>query len=131
MKLAIVQMESVVGEVRRNVDSAIRLLDQAAESGAEVALPEYWSTGFFPASRDYRRYDLAAADDGPAMTAIRDKAVELGMHVVATIFERDGSDLCYDTAMLVGPDGRIAGKYRKTHIGGERHVVVDGELVTG
>ena len=131
MKLAIIQMESVVGEVGRNVDLGLRLLDQAAASGAEVALlPEYWSTGFFPASRDYRRYDLAAADDGRAMTAIRDKAVELGMHVVATIFERDGSDLCYDTAMLVGPDGRIAGKYRKTHIAGERHIVVDGELVT-
>ena len=64
------------------------------------------------------------------MTAVRDKAVDLGLHVVATIFERDGSDLCYDTAMLVRPDGRIAGKYRKTHIGGERHIVVDGELAT-
>ena len=60
-------MESVGGEVGRNVDLGLRLLDQAAASGAEVALlPEYWSTGFFPASRDYRRYDLAAADDGPA-----------------------------------------------------------------
>ena len=131
MKLALVQMESVMGEVSRNIDAALRLLDQAAASGAEVALlPEYWSTGFFPASRDYRRYDLAAPDDGPAMTAVRDKAVELGLHVVATIFERDGSDLCYDTAMLVRPDGSIAGKYRKTHIGGERHIVVDGELAT-
>ena len=53
------------------------------------------------------------------MTAVRGKAVELDMHVVATIFERDGSDLCYDTAMLVRPDGSIVGKYRKTHIGGE------------
>ena len=131
MKLAIIQMESVLDEVQRNVESALSLLEQAAAQGAEVALlPEYWSTGFFPATRDYRRYDLAADDDGMAMTAICRKAAELGMHIVATIFERDGSDLCYDTAMLVRPDGRIAGKYRKTHIGGERHIVVDGELAT-
>ena len=70
-------------------------------------LLEYWDTGFFPVTRDYRRYDLAADDDGPAMAVICSKAAELGINVVATIFERDGSDLCYDTAMLVGPEGRI------------------------
>ena len=47
------------------------------------------------------------------MAVICSKAAELGIHVVATIFERDGSDLCYDMAMLVGPEGRIVGKYRR------------------
>ena len=105
MKVALIQMESKVGEIAANVSIAERLIDQAAAAGAEVVLlPEYWSTGFFPASRDYSKYDLAAPDDGLAMGAMRSKAAEHGLYIVATIFERDGSDLCYDTAMLLAPD---------------------------
>ena len=131
MQVGVIQMESVVGETERNIQTAARLIDLAAEGGSTVVLlPEYWSTGFFPGSRDYRKYDLAAPDDGPAMSAIKEKASRHRVHVVATIFEQDGTDLFYDAAMLVGPDGAIIGKYRKTHIGGERHIVIDGELVT-
>ena len=130
MQVGVIQMESVVGEIAHNVETAQRLIDYAVEGGATIALlPEYWSTGFFPASRDYKKYDLAAADDGPAIAAIKQKASQHRIHIVATIFEKDGTDLCYDTAILVGPDG-IMGKYRKTHVGGERHIVIDGELVT-
>ena len=131
MKLALIQMESKVGDIDNNVSTATRLIDEAADAGSKIILlPEYWSTGFFPASRDYKMYDLAAPDNGTAMTAIKEKSLEHRIHIVATIFERDGSDLYYDTSILVGPDGKIIGKYRKTHIGGERHVVIDGELVT-
>jgi len=131
MKLALIQMESKVGDIDNNVSTAIRLIDEAASARANmILLPEYWSTGFFPASRDYKMYDLAAPDNGTAMTAIKEKSLQHHIHIVATIFERDGSDLYYDTSILVGTDGQIIGKYRKTHIGGERHVVIDGQLVT-
>ena len=131
MKVALIQMESKVGAIVENVATGMRLIDRAAVQGADVALlPEYWSTGFFPASRDYQKYDLAAPDDGEAMSAVRDKAKQHGMHIVATIFERDGSDLCYDCSMLVAPDGGIIGKYRKTHIGGERHLLIGDRVVT-
>ena len=131
MKVALIQMASSVGEVASNVSIAERLIDQAAAEGAEVVLlPEYWSTGFFPASRDYSKYELAAPDDGLAITAMGRKAAEHGLYIVATIFERDGSDLCYDTAMLLAPDRTIMGKYRKTHIGGERHVLIGDKVVT-
>ena len=90
------------------------MIDDAAAQGAEIILlPEYWSTAFFPATRDYACYALAAPDTGPAITAMKDKAVQHRLHIIATIFERDGTDLCYDTAMLIGPDGVIIGKYRK------------------
>ena len=131
MKLALIQMESKVGEIEANIATAARMIDDAVRENAEfVLLPEYWSTGFFPAQRKYKLYDLAAPDDGPAMAALREKACEHRIHIVGGFYERDGSDLYYNTAMLIGPEGQIIGKYRKTHIGGERHVVIDGELVT-
>ena len=131
MKAALIQMDSKLGEIARNISIAEGLIDEAAERGADmILLPEYWSTAFFPATRDYACYDLAAPDTGPAASAMKTKAVQHRLYIIATIFERDGSDLCYDTAMLIGPDGNIIGKYRKTHIGGERHIVIDGKLDT-
>ena len=131
MKTALIQMDSKFGEIERNIATAERLIDEAVTEGAQIILlPEYWSTAFFPATRDYACYDLAAPDTGPAITAMKAKAVQHRLHIIATIFERDGTDLCYDTAMLIGPDGGIIGKYRKTHIGGDRHVVIDGKLDT-
>ena len=102
-----------------------------SRAGADVILlPEYWSTAFFPATRDYKCYSLASPDHGPAITAMKLKAKEHNLHIIAALFEQDGSDLFYDTAMLIDPDGNIMGKYRKTPLGGERHLVIDGELNT-
>jgi predicted amidohydrolase len=39
----------------------------------------------------------------------------LRSYIVAGIYERDGT-LLYNTAVLVGRDGKLAGKYRKTHL---------------
>ena len=131
MKTALIQMDSKFAEIDENIATAERLIDEASQRGAEfILLPEYWSTAFFPATRDYKCYRLAAPDDGPAITAMKRKAREHRLHIIATIFEQDGSDLFYDTAMLIDPDGNIMGKYRKTHIGGERHIVIDGKLDT-
>ena len=131
MRLGLIQMDSKVGEIDRNVSAAMGMIDQAAGDGSTmILLPEYWSTGFFPGLRDYKLYDLAATDDGLAMSAIKEKARAHHIHIVASIYERDGSDLYYDTSILVDGEGRIIGKYRKTHIGGERYVVIDGKLVT-
>ena len=38
-----------------------------------------------------------------------------GVWIVSTIFELARPGLYFDTAMLIGPDGGIAGKYRKVH----------------
>ena len=77
MKTALIQMDSKFGEIDRNIVTAERLIDDAAADGAEIILlPEYWSTAFFPATRDYACYDLAAPDTGRAVSAMKAKAVQ-------------------------------------------------------
>ena len=56
--------------------------------------------------------ELAEPVPGPSTDYFAALAREHGLYIVAGLFERDGH-LLYNVAVLLGPDGRIAGKYRK------------------
>ena len=121
MKLALIQMESPVGEIEANVQRGVEFVDQACAQGADlVVLPEFWSTGYFPLSVDYDYYDLAATDDGCAMASIAAKARQHNVHIVSTIYEEDGPGLYYNTSMIVDPNGIIISKYRKVQVPARR-----------
>jgi predicted amidohydrolase len=52
---------------------------------------------------------------GPTSRVLGEAARKARMYVVAGIYERDGP-LIYNTALLIDREGKIAGKYRKTHL---------------
>ncbi|SDQ16235.1 N-carbamoylputrescine amidase [Curtobacterium sp. UNCCL20] len=67
--------------------------------------------------------DLAESlDDGPTVTFARSQAIEHGVFVHASLYERPAEDdrpedpRGYNTAVLVAPDGTLVGRTRKTHI---------------
>src|SRR5436190_20559588 len=77
MRAAAVQLEVVIGDVRRNLDECERLAREAAGAGAEiVALPELFTTGatFEPALAD-----AALAPDGAAAEFLSRVAREQGI----------------------------------------------------
>ena len=112
MRAAAVQLNST-NEKARNLDSAERLVREAAADGAElVALPEKWN--LLAGGEEL----LAGAEplDGPSLTAARGWARELRVHLLAgSICERDG-DSAFNTSVLVGPEGDDLGVYRKIHM---------------
>jgi N-carbamoylputrescine amidase len=59
--------------------------------------------------------EYAESDDGYTQTRLKEAARRHGIWIVSTIFEMAQPGLYYDTAMLISPEGRIAGKYRKVH----------------
>jgi len=59
--------------------------------------------------------DYAEAEDGYTQSRIKERARRHGLYVLSTIFEMARPGLYYDTAMLIGRDGAILGKYRKVH----------------
>ena len=116
MRLALIQMNSRTAARDENVARACAFVDEAAGRGAELAVvPEFFNVEYFPQYRDYRYMDYAEPEDGYTHTRMRAKAREHKIFIVSTIFEVARPGLYYDTAMLIGPDGEIAGKYRKVH----------------
>jgi predicted amidohydrolase len=93
----------------RNCRLFAPLIEEAAKRHADlVVLPEtldYYGTGKQPA-------DVAQPVPGPATDYFGELAREHNLYIVAGLFERAGH-LVYNVAVLIGPDGKIVGKYRK------------------
>jgi N-carbamoylputrescine amidase len=99
-----------------NVERARGFIATAAANGARViVLPEFFPCEYFPQYRDYRYMEYAEPDTGPTTRQMREAAKAHGVWIVSTIFEEARAGLYFDTAMLIDPDGEIAGKYRKVH----------------
>ncbi|HWF56635.1 MAG TPA: carbon-nitrogen hydrolase family protein [Solirubrobacteraceae bacterium] len=123
MRAAAIQLNSTE-DIERNLDTADRLVREAAARGAEfVVMPEKWNV---LGSADAMR-DAAEPLDGRAVTWARAVARELGIDLVAgSIVERvDGQEKTANTSVHVGPDGELRGVYRKLHM---FDVEVDGVL---
>ena len=100
----------------------IVLLEQAAARGATlVVFPELAFTTFFP------RWLLEGADldeyyergmPNPAVQPLFDRARALGIGFYVGYAEITPEESRYNCAMLVEPDGRVLGRYRKVHLPG-------------
>jgi predicted amidohydrolase len=88
------------------------VLDQAGREKPDAIL----LTEFFP-ERGVKgsAHDRSEPIPGPATDVLARKAREYRSYIIAGMLELDDGKT-YDTAVLVDRDGRIAGKYRKTHL---------------
>jgi predicted amidohydrolase len=103
----------VVDERDACLERAEAFLRAAARDGAELCLlPEMFQT---PYELDRMR-ERAEALDGPSLEHVRALARELSIHVVAGSFCERRGNACFNTAAVVGPDGRILGVHRKIHL---------------
>jgi N-carbamoylputrescine amidase len=100
-----------------SLDKAASLVAEAAASGANVVcLPELFATPYFCRTQDHAAFDLAEPANGPTTQAMAKAARENDVVVIVPFFERRGPGLHHNTLALLGPDGELAGLYRKMHI---------------
>jgi len=102
-----------------NYDKAIAFVRQAASQGANiVCLQELFKSRYFCQVVDHRLFDLAepAEETSAAVEHLAAVAAELGIVLVASLFEKRISGLYHNTAVVLDADGRFLGKYRKMHI---------------
>jgi N-carbamoylputrescine amidase len=115
-KLGLVQMRCTP-DPARNLARAIEMVRQAATRGAAiVCLPELFRSQYFCQTEDHANFDLAESIPGPSTEALGQVAAELGIVIVASLFERRAAGLYHNTAVIIDGDGKSVGKYRKMHI---------------
>ncbi len=115
---AAVQFTPVAGDREANVAKINRLLGTPAwaeGAGRLIVLPEYSLTG--PPADAAAAAKFAEPIDGPSVQIFSTLANQMAAHVVGSIVEKSGASL-YPTAVLIGPDGKLLGTYRKTHLEG-------------
>jgi N-carbamoylputrescine amidase len=100
-----------------NLEKAVLKVREAAARGAQViCLQELFRSQYFCRREDASLFDLAESIPGPATERLGAVARELGVVVVASLFERRAAGLYHNTAAVLDADGSLLGIYRKMHI---------------
>jgi N-carbamoylputrescine amidase len=90
---------------------------EAASKGAQiVCLQELFGSLYFCDVEDYENFKLAEAIPGPTTELFQGLAKELGVVIVASLFEKRAQGLYHNTTAVIDADGAYLGKYRKMHI---------------
>ena len=114
--LGLVQHSCTV-EPDDNMRKAVAGVREAAARGAQiVCLQELFRSQYFCQVEDHRFFDLAESIPGPSTESLTALAKELGVVIVASLFEKRAEGLYHNTAAIIDADGRYLGKYRKMHI---------------
>ena len=101
----------------QNMAQSIAGIRDAAKQGAQlVVLQELHRSLYFCQTEDVDVFDLAETIPGPSTNTLGELAKELGIVIVASLFEKRATGLYHNTAVVLEKDGTIAGKYRKMHI---------------
>ena len=100
-----------------NLGRTTEAIRDAAKRGAQiVCLEELFRSQYFCREENADRFDLAEPIPGSTTEAMSKLARELGIVIVASIFERRAAGLYHNTAAVLDADGALLGLYRKMHI---------------
>src|SRR5262249_12700713 len=93
-----------------NLQRAADFVRKAAKQGAQVVcLPELFRTQYFCQREDAALFDLAEPIPGPSSEVISKVAKEVGVAVVASLFEKRARGVYHNTAAILDSDGSLKG----------------------
>lgn len=108
---------SCTKEPKENLAKAVERIREAAAKGAQVVcLQELFTSLYFCDVEDYENFKLAEAIPGPSTDVLSKVAKELGVVIIASLFEKRAEGLYHNTTAVLDADGKYLGKYRKMHI---------------
>ena len=116
VNVGLVQM-SCVKEKAANLEKAILKTREAAAKGAQIiCLQELFTSLYFCDVEDYDHFGLAESIPGPTTESLQGVAKELGVVIIASLFEKRAQGIPPNTTAILDADGSYLGKYRKMHI---------------
>lgn len=100
-----------------NLAHASDLIREAARAGAElIALPELFGHPYFCHVETESDWSRAEPIPGPTTNHLGQLAAELGVWLVASLYERAPADQLFNAAAVIDSSGSIIGRYRKSSI---------------
>jgi N-carbamoylputrescine amidase len=104
-------------DIDANIANVTEMVREAASRGAQVVLPpELFEGEYFCRVEDEALFANAKPVGAhKAVLAMQKLAAELQIHIPTSFFEADGPHH-YNSLAMIGPDGKVAGVYRKSHI---------------
>lgn len=116
VKVGLVQM-SCTADKQQNIAKAMQKVREAAAMGAQiVCLQELFTSLYFCDVEDYENFKLAEPVPGPTSDQLAKLAGELGVVIIASLFEKRAQGIYHNTTAVLDADGSYLGKYRKMHI---------------
>ena len=113
IRIATVIFQSVVGEVRRNLDAMAHWITASRNEGAAiVCFPELNITGY---SHFSEIKEAAQSVPGPVTRLLSGLSKSHSIVILAGMVEKDDKNRTYASHLVIKPDGFV-GIYRKLHI---------------
>lgn len=101
----------------RNIEKTFGAIRDAAAKGANViCLQELFASLYFCDVEDHANFSLADTIPGLLTNKLESLAKELGVVIVASLFEKRAAGLYHNTTAVFDADGSYLGIYRKNHI---------------
>ncbi|MGI6225902.1 MAG: carbon-nitrogen family hydrolase [Peptococcales bacterium] len=115
MKIALIQMDIVLGNPQKNLIKAEELIRKAASYNPDVLLlPEMWNTGY-----DLKKIsEIADCNGNPSAQRIGDLAKELAINIIAGSIADKKGDKVYNTTYVFNRQGEKVAEYSKVHLFG-------------
>src|ERR1044071_8642707 len=108
-RIALVQMRCGP-EPAKNFAHAINFIRDAAKNGAEIiCLPELFRSQYFCQTENHDNFSLAETIPGPSTDVLTRLAGELGVVIIASLFEKRSAGLYHKTAAIIGASGTRLG----------------------
>lgn len=96
--------------------------DLGARQCDVIALPELCTTPYFPVEQKEEVFSLAMKADAPFVMRVMRMASEYRSDILLPVFEDAGAGVYYNSVFHLDRNGRLAGRYRKTHVPAVRSV---------
>ncbi|MFZ5595698.1 MAG: nitrilase family protein [Bacillota bacterium] len=112
-RIALVQMQSELGMLEKNIQKIEGYIDRAADAGVDIiCFPEICLQGYSRGEAKAMAIDVPGEFTGRLGGAAR----RGGITALVGLAEASGRENPYITQLVLFPDGSL-GKYRKTHLG--------------
>ncbi len=100
-----------------NMKKALSGIRDAAVKGANIiCLQELFRSLYFCIKEEYAAFVLAESIPGDSTKQFQSLAKELGVVIIAPLFEKRAEGVYHNSAAIIDADGSYLGKYRKMHI---------------